>query len=61
MTDHTVVELLPNEGIPSIDDPTFSDSFEGESDEEVSSWRLTSLRGPTARSRECSPTTSTCR
>ncbi|WP_336328745.1 DUF3179 domain-containing protein [Halovenus sp. HT40] len=35
MTDHTVVELLPKDDILSIDDPTFSDSSEGNTDEEV--------------------------
>jgi hypothetical protein len=35
MADHTVVELLPKDGIPSIDDPTFSNSFEGDNKEEV--------------------------
>jgi hypothetical protein len=35
MSEHTVVEMLPKDGIPSIDDPTFSSSFEGISDEEV--------------------------
>jgi hypothetical protein len=35
MSEHTVVELLPKDGIPSIDDPTFSESVEGDDDEEV--------------------------
>jgi len=35
MNDHTVVELLPRDGIPSIDDPTFSAWADGNPDEEV--------------------------
>jgi hypothetical protein len=32
---HTVVDLLPRDAIPSIDDPTFGSSFEGQVDEDV--------------------------
>jgi len=32
---HTVVDVLPKDAIPSIDDPTFSDTFEGSNDEAV--------------------------
>ena len=35
MSKHTVVEMLPKDGIPSIDEPNFSNSFDGSSDEEV--------------------------
>jgi len=35
MTTHTVVELLPRDAIPSIDDPAFDRSFDGRPDDEV--------------------------
>jgi len=35
MAEHTVVDVLPRDAIPSIDDPTFGRSFAGDPDEEV--------------------------
>jgi hypothetical protein len=32
---HTVVDVLPRDAIPSIDDPTFASAFEGDGDETV--------------------------
>jgi hypothetical protein len=35
MSSHTVVDVLPQDAIPSIDDPTFAESFNGTDDETV--------------------------
>lgn len=35
MPTHTVVDVLPRDAIPSIDDPTFASAFEGDGDETV--------------------------
>jgi hypothetical protein len=35
MADHTVVDVLPRDAIPSIDDPTFDSDFHGTSEETV--------------------------
>jgi hypothetical protein len=46
MTEHTVVDLLPKDAIPSIDDPTFGRSGEGDPEEQVT---VVSLDVPTGR------------
>jgi hypothetical protein len=35
MSEHAVVDLLPRDAIPSIDEPVFGDTFEGAGEEEV--------------------------